>query len=437
MENKNMKNSYLKKLIRQGFTYRRFLDNIGKNYFLKDDEIISLQNEQLSKLIVHCYENVPYYTDLFDDLGIKPDDIQTRDDLKKLPAIDKTTVKENYNKFIAKNSIKMFCTIGYTSGSSGVPGKFLRNYQSINAENAFLWRFWKQNGDFGFKRITLRGDIIVPTSRTKPPFWKYNSADNELLMSSYHLSERNIEAYLDTIEEYKPEILYAYPSTAYLLANFCKINGRTLKLKAVFTSSEMLYLYQKNLIQNTFNAKVYDWYGQAERVVAISYCTNQSYHVVEDYSIVEFMNLNGTCELVGTSLYNYAMPLLRYRTGDTIKLSPEKCACGCNFRVVEELQGRQVDYLETPEGARITIVNHIPRGIANIFETQFVQEKPGEVTIKVVTTPNFSEKDKIQLIKNTVEHTSPKMKIVVEKVEEIPRGPNGKFKTIINKSNLV
>jgi phenylacetate-CoA ligase len=110
-----------------------------------------------------------------------------------------------------------------------------------------------------------------------------------------------------------------------------------------------------------------------------------------------------------------------------------KCSCGSSFRTIDKIQGRSYGYLLTPEGYHIAITAHIPVGVENVIETQFYQEKQGEVVLKVLTSGNFTEEDRQKLVTNTLHHTSPHMKVIVEEVSEIPRGPNGKFINIINK----
>jgi phenylacetate-CoA ligase len=424
---------YLKNFIRKGRSFNNLLKELEKTQHYSPQELTDLQNRKLQKIIHHCYDNVPFYTDLFRELSLTPGDIKSKEDLVKLPFIDKYTVKNNFDKFIAKNRSKLFRTVSHTSGSSGTPAKFLRDYYSINFENAALWRLWKNAGDTGLRRITLRGDIIVPVSNTKPPFWKYNPANHELLMSSYHLSESNDQDYIDEIIKFNPGILYAYPSTAYILAKYFKDKNQAINLKAVFTSSEPLSLLQKEYIEKVFNCKVYDWYGQAERVAGIGHCEKGTYHIMEDYSIVELIDTETGLEPVGTHLNNFVMPLLRYKTGDVIQLSESKCSCGRNFREVDRIQGRNIDYILTPEGRKVTIFNHIPRGVNNLIETQFVQEIKGELIVNVVVNDQFNEGDEAKLIQNTIEHTSKDMKVKINKLSEIPRGPNGKFLSVINK----
>ena len=244
------------------------------------------------------------------------------------------------------------------------------------------------------KKIILRGQIITPVNQQIPPFWEYNSADNELLLSSYHLSDKTAGIFIKKIKEFNPQILSAYPSSAYLLAKHFDNLDERLNLTAIFTSSEKVEESQREFIEKTFNCKIYDWYGQAERSSAIGQCEMGTYHIIEDYSIVETMETETGLEMVGTNLDNYIMPLLRYKSGDTVKLAPNKCKCGRYFREVAKICGRETNYILTADGIQYVAFNHIPRGINNVIETQVVQEKIGELIINITTNGNFSEKDK-------------------------------------------
>lgn len=432
---------WLRRLYRRGSRFQQYSKQLDTSYNHSAEELVLYQNRLLKKMIQHCYRHVPYYRDLFQREGLKPEDFRTIKDLEILPIIDKKQVQSELDRFISKKHHNFLCNIGTTSGSTGTPGKFIRDFDAINFEHAVVWRQWKQAGDNGKKRVSLRGDIIVPSSQSEPPFWRYNPANRELQMSSYHLSPDKSIHYIDKILEFQPKILYCGPSMGHVLAKFFRHHGIDYQFDAVFTSSESLERHVRHYIEEVFQCRLYDWYGQAERVAAIGQCRHNHYHIQEDYSIVELLpgSADGSYELVGTQLHNYVMPLLRYRTQDFVYLTGKpneykKCACGSAFRTVEHILGRSYGYLLTPEGYHIAITAHIPVGVDNVIETQFYQEKQGEVILKVLTNGNFTETDRERLVMNTLKHTSPHMKVRVEEVSEIPRGPNGKFINIV--SNL-
>ena len=430
---------WVKKLYRQGGQFRAYLNELERTETMPLYELERLQNRRLRRMVDHCVDNVPYYRDLFHALKLRPEDIQTPEDLQQLPLLDKQTVNQNFERLISKHHQNWLCQVAKTSGTTGSPAKFIRDFNSINFENAAIWRQWRKGGDFGKKRVALRGGIIVPVSQMEPPFWRNNPANREVQMSSFHLSMKNSRAYVDEVLRFQPKVLFCLPSLGALLGRFFRHHGVSYQFDRIFTSSESLEPDTLSFLEETFQTRVVDWYGQTERVAAIGQCDRGIYHIQEDYSLVELLPSEDseTFELVGTHLHNFVMPLLRYRTHDFVTLGPSACACGSVFRPVHEIVGRSGKTpIITPEGCHITITAHITCGINNLLETQFQQEKPGEVILNVVTNGQFSELDHSQLIQNTLQYTSPLMKVEVRKVDEIPRGPNGKFISIVNTVGL-
>ena len=421
----NYSKYFIYALLRQGFTFKRILKSLEKTQYYSAEQLTDFQNDKLSMMVEHCYKNVPYYTELFDRLKLKPKDIRTKEDLKKLPYLDKQIVKKNYNKLIARNMLKIFSGTAETSGTTGTPSKFLRDYYSINFENAALWRFREPVGGNGTRRAILRGDIIIPVEQDRPPFWKEYPLAKELYLSSYHINAENAEEYYRKMVEFGIETIYAFPSSVYQLARCFHETNRKIGLKAVFTSSENISDKQRAIIEEVFMCRVYDWYGQVERVSAIGQCEKGTYHIIEDYSITETIETGHGSELVGTNLNNYIMPLLRFRTGDFVELGEEKCTCGRSFRVITKIQGRKLEYILTPDGKRISLFLVIDFE-DNVSEAQFIQTRKGEITINIVKGEKYTERDRIKIIRNVKAHTSPDMIVTLNEVPALIRGANGK-----------
>jgi phenylacetate-CoA ligase len=275
---------YLKYFYRRGFRFQEYRNVLNKVASYTPEQLAHYKNQKLQRVIRHCYQHVPYYQDLFRRLRLRPEDFQTPADLEKLPLLTKSIVVNEFDKLIARNRMNWLCRLAKTSGTTGSPGKFLRDFDAINFENACAWRQWEQAGDTGQRRITLRGEVVVPMTQTEPPFWRYNPVENELLMCGFHLKPENSTHYIDKILEFQPLILSSYPSNALRLARYFRQNKINYGFIAVFTSSEDLDPNAREFIEETFKTRVYDWYGQAERVAAISHCKAGQYHIQEDYS---------------------------------------------------------------------------------------------------------------------------------------------------------
>lgn len=426
---------------RNGRLFFKCLKELEETEKYSLQELQEYQNEKLKRIIKIAHENIPFYRKVFIERKLTPRDIRTVEDLQKLPTIDKQKVRENFSDF-RNRKFKGIVVKGYTTGTTGSPGVFLRDLFSINLENAALWRQYLWAGrDFGSRRVTLRGEKIFPSNKKKPPFWRYNHSSRELVMSSYHLSDENMWFYTEEIKRYKPFDLDAYPSTAYTLANFCKRFGVDLNFSAVFTSSEMLLDYQRQEIERTFGCKVFDWYGNAERVAAIGECEYGVYHEMSDYSIIEYLPQEQSQYLVvGTTLHNFVMPLIRYKTGDVVFLDGNKsCGCGRAFREVDRILGRNEDLIITPDGRKIAGLSNLFKGIKFLKEAQLIQKALDLIEVNIVVTGRYSKEYENIILKKLYEYIGTDgIKYSIKNLNHIEREASGKFsfvKNLINKDS--
>src|SRR6266513_227738 len=165
---------------------------------------------------------------------------------------------------------------GSTSGTTGAPLGLSQDLAAINRENAFIWRQLTWAGlHRGDRRAWMRGDMIVPATQEKPPYWRVNRAENMLMLSSYHLSESAAPSYLDSLARFDPVVIQAYPSSIGFLATWMlsagvRYGGRSLR--GIVASSETLSDIRRGEIERAFGCAVFNWYGQFERVAAIGTC---------------------------------------------------------------------------------------------------------------------------------------------------------------------
>ena len=152
------------RLTRRGISKEwRLMERMDK---ATEEALVALQNQRLQALIQHCYANVPYYTKLFDSLGLKPEDIQCREDLQKLPILTKQMVREHYDELVSKDAAKRHYQKGSTGGSTGTPLKFMKDTPTWNMQWASSFRAWEWYGyHLGEKMFTLGGNSLVKKTR--------------------------------------------------------------------------------------------------------------------------------------------------------------------------------------------------------------------------------------------------------------------------------
>jgi len=435
---------FIKYYLRNGRLFERYLKELKATERYSRVELQQYQNEKLRRTIFSAYEGVPYYRKIFDERHLKPSDIKTTEDLHKLPIIDKRTVQSNFSDFKNKN-FKGLVFKGHTSGTTGTPGTFLRDLCSINFENAAItWHQSWANVKKEDKRVWLRGDIVVPNDAASPPFWKTNRLENQLVMSSYHLSDQFLPSYINQIREYTPVLLQAYPSTAYVLAKHLAKTNDFLKIPVVQTGSEPLHSHWRDLIKERFQAEIFDHYGTAERVgIGFECASHEALHMIPGYGITEFEDiLTGDINLIegkiiGTTLNNFLMPLIRYRTDDYSKTINAECACGRKYKRIRPIESKFEDMIVTPDGKRISpsVVTFCFKHAKNIKMSQIVQKEDGHINLKLVRAEQFRNQDSDFLVKEMQKILSPSMNIDVEFVNDIPRTKNGKFRWIISEIN--
>ena len=321
-----------------------------------------------------------------------------------------------------------------TSGTSGAPLTLVQTLGTMIREEAFVYRQLRWIGyRHGQRRAWIRGDMVCPDFPADGKYWCHDWVGNMLMMSSYHMSAATIGAYIDELERFDPVVIHAYPSSVAALAAWLHAKGRRYRgrcLRGVMTSSETLEAGVRDSVAAAFGVVVYDWYGQAERVAAIGTCERGNYHVLTDYSGVELLMRDGVAELVGTSLNNAAMPLARYRTGDTVLPREGACPCGRVFPLVAAIAGRQEKVIALPDGRLIGRLDHVFKGQdRKLVEGQVVYRGHGDFLLRVVPAGGFSADDESALASSFLLRV-PGVQVAVERVAAIPRGPNGKFEFV-------
>jgi phenylacetate-CoA ligase len=321
-----------------------------------------------------------------------------------------------------------------TSGTSGTPLTIVQSLGNMVREEGFIYRQLRWIGyRHGQRRAWIRGDMVCDEHPKDGRYWCRDYVGNMLMMSSYHLSNDSIGGYIDALERFDPVVIHAYPSSIAALAAWMNTRGRRYRgaaLRGVMTSSETLEPAVRAAVDQAFGVSVFDWYGQSERVAAIGTCEHGSYHVLSDYSGVSLLEAGESWELVGTSLNNMAMPLVRYRTGDTVIPGDGPCSCGRVFPTVKAVLGRQEKIVTLPDGRIIARLDRIFQGHdRHLVEGQVVYRGGGRFTLRVVAAEGFSELDAKSMVEKFLLRV-PGVEVSVERVAAIPRGPNGKFEFV-------
>ena len=317
------------------------------------EQIRELQNERLAKQVKHVYDNVPMYRERMDELGIKPEDIKTVDDLKKLPFTTKDDLRDQYPYGLLAKPLSDCVRIQSTSGTTG------RRVVAFYTQNDIdIWE------ECCARAIVAAGgtkDDVVHVSYGYGLFTGgpgLNGGSHKLGSLTLPMSSGNTERQIQFMTDLGSTILCCTPSYAAFLAESINERGMKdqIKLKAGIFGAEAWTEEMRHDIEDKLGIKAYDIYGLTEiSGPGVSFeCEEQTgMHINEDHFIAEVIDpKTGEVlpdgekgELVFTSITKEAFPLLRYRTRDICILSRKKCSCGRTHVKMTKPLGRSDDML--------------------------------------------------------------------------------------------
>ncbi|WP_292522484.1 AMP-binding protein [Methanoculleus sp.] len=426
--------------------YREIYTLLQRSQWWSKEELAAYQTQALSRLLEHAYEHVPYYRRVFRERGLVPADIATPADLVHLPFLTKEIVQANLPDLKARNYPESAFEYVRTSGSTGTPMGF---YYEKGVSRAREWAFMKTQWDrvgyrFTDRCVVLRGHVVDAAS--SGTYWKKALFGRWLIMSSHQMTEEALPAYIDRIRRFKPRFIHAYPSTAVILARYMREHDIEPfpTVKAVLCGSENLYPWQRSLLTEVFGCRVFSWYGNSEQTVLAGECEESThYHIFPEYGIVELIGKDcrpvrgpgAMGEVVATNLTNYVCPLIRYRTMDVAVATEKQCSCGRGYPLLEKVEGRLQEFIVTRGGHLISVtpINYESGAFENIRQFQMYQEEIGELIMKVVRKPAYTEKDTRQLTRELRWQLGDEVNVHVRFVDEIPRTEGGKFRYLIQK----
>ena len=329
-----------------------------------------------------------------------------------------------------------------SSGTTGLGMRFPETIECFQREYAYRFENYSQAGvQLGNRWVICAGHPVAAPERMRPPFWVHDWVNRWCLMSSNHLSEANLPAYVAELARFDPVLVGGYPSSVYLLALANQKAGCPLRPKAVFTSSETLMDFQRVAIEASFGCRPRSYYGNAERCAFIAECEHGLFHVREEHSFVELLDDDGRDALPGqsgrlvcTGFGNWATPLIRYEVGDIgIRSLRSHCPCGRSGLLLDAVLGRMDDYVVTPDGRYVGRLDHLFKDATRVKMAQLFQDSPQRLVIRVVREPGYEASDEAGILREARLRLGDRIEICFEYVSEIERTKAGKFRFIVSR----
>ncbi|MCR5306546.1 MAG: phenylacetate--CoA ligase, partial [Oscillospiraceae bacterium] len=377
----------------------------------------ALQNERLKKQVRHVYDNVPYYRNMMDNKGVTPDDIQSVDDLKKLPFLSKADLREAYPYGLLAVPLTDCVRIQSTSGTTGK-----RVVAFYTQHDVDLWE------DCVARAITAAGGNEDDVCQVAYGYGLFtggaglHGGSHKVGCLTLPMSSGNTERQIQFMQDLGATILCCTPSYAAYIGETLHDMGLSpddIQLKAGIFGAEPWTEEMRRSIEQSLGIKAYDIYGLTEISgpgVAFECCEQKGMHINEDHFIAEIIDPEtgevlpdgSVGELVFTSITKEAFPLLRYRTRDLCVLTRGKCACGRTLVKMAKPMGRSDDMM-------------IIRGV-NVFPSQIetVLIEQGYSPNYLIEVDRVNNTDTLDIsVEMTAEQFSDKMKDLQDTEREL------------------
>lgn len=398
------------------------------------------RHARLAQVLHRAATRVPFYRDQW-AARRRAGDRASWDLLENWPILDKESLRQHAHSFVAddRDVRRMF-----HEHTSGTTGKSLDLWWSRDAVRGWYALFEARCRQwYGVSRhdrwAMLAGQLVTPVSNRRPPFWVWNQAFNQLYMSSYHLAPALIPAYLDALRRYRVTHLSGYTSALHSLAQEAlRQQRRDLKMQVAITNAEPVLDHQRATIAEAFGCAVCETYGQTEIVACASECRDGRLHAWPEVGFFEMVEgtrpvpAGVSGDLVGTSLLNLDMPLIRYRLGDRGAMGEEGSACDCGrtLPLLDRIDGRADDVLYLADGRRIGRLDPVFKTNLPVREAQIIQEALGRVRVRYVPAPDFTPAAG-ESIAARIRDRLGDVHVILEAVDEIPRTSRGKFRAVV------
>jgi phenylacetate-CoA ligase len=399
-----------------------------RNWDSDNDLLEKAINARLRFILSEAITHVPFYRDA---IKLSVDEINKCDTpvelLNLFPFLEKETVMDQQDRFLSDRYRGKRIYYVTSGGSSGQGIGLWRSKHLADIEKAFF--AWERER-FGFAVERSRSLRIGANARRKAnesPIWRLGK---QLMLSPYHVNEQWREEILNRLNEYKPEFIDAYPSSLYELTKLLESDQLDFQPRAIFLASEPVLDYQLEKIYDKFRVPISINYGLTERTnlafAEYDKGLKRGYRMNPLYGYAENRRVHGQFEIVGTSLWNDVMPLIRYCTADFGLLSEKG--------EIDEIDGRAQEFLVDKFGSRIPglsiIIDEPTWDFVKYY--QVTQSQPG--VIKILLVPkrgSLTEEQRSYVLGNQQKRWGEFFDISVHEVENIPLTSAGKRRLVM------
>lgn len=409
--------------------------------------LLAFQSRRLRRIVHHAYHRVPYYRRIFDSVGLNPEDIRGVEDLPKIPLSSRADIQSLSPNEICTEGLDLdSLLVRRTSGSSGAPLTIRRERWEERLLQALRLRYTADHGP-GWR--SQRAEIGYSAG---PALWDINS--DPPLHQRLGFSRRFVVGWempkdelIDRLAATRAAILVGAPSVLSWKADELTAADRErLRIRHVITGGETLTDDVRERLETGWGAPVYDNYGSHEFVfIGNQRLDGEGYRVCGESLIVEVLRDGKPAgpgeegELVGTALHSFAMPFIRYRLGDLVRVGGDENPEDVSVGTLSRISGRTMDRFLLPGGR----VVH-PYAIANVLRDEepwvrrFQISQPERARLHIQVVPlEEPGADRLEVVARRIERKfEGALSVGLQVVKELPPTAGGKFQPYLSYERL-
>ncbi len=426
---------------RSGSRHLDYLRLLRKRQFDEPDVIRLRQFDAVRKLLFHAYETVPYYRNLLIGIGWHPSDFKTLDDLEQFPVLTKADIRKHCSQMRSSQFEGQNLFLKRTSGSTGVPLEIAVDAPSMQWKTACTirsdeWSGWK---------LGRRVAKVWGNPEYRKHGWKGRIRnlliDRARYLDTIGIDEQRMRSFAESLRRKQPSLLFGHAHSLYYFACFVQRHAPgAIRPDGIISTAMLLHHWQRTVIESAFGCAVTNRYGCEEVSLIACECEkHRGLHVNADSMYAEVLDDRpgsvGEGSLVVTDFTNRAMPLIRYKVGDVAVKSARRCPCGRGLPLIERIEGRDADYVLTPQGkliSGISLTENFALHIRGTGQVQIVQETENYLRLRIVPDDDFDADSRWQIQELVRETFGPEMDHEVELIDSIPQEPSGKYRFCIS-----
>ncbi|NLC72052.1 MAG: phenylacetate--CoA ligase family protein [Desulfuromonadaceae bacterium] len=418
----------------------RYWRELEKTQFYPEEKLRKIQWRRLSELLRYVAENNDFYCRRFQSAGISPQDIQSPEDLRRLPLLTKAEIRANGQAMISRGFAVERLQKAKTGGSTGKALELYFTEECSELRNACalrhnLWSGWNR----GEPIAAIWGNPVLPNT-LKETLRQFISGPPVIYLDTMAVSSASVARFVDEWRQVKPTLIFGHAHSLYLLARKLEeMRISDLCPKGIISSSMMLLPHERAKIEEIFGIKVIDRYGCEEVSLIASECEkHEGMHLNIEHLFVEFLRDDDTPvadgepgRIVVTDLMNRAMPLIRYQVEDVGVPTNRHCSCGRGLPLMENVTGRVADFLVKKDGSRVAGVSLIENTLTRfpgLDQLQIIQTQLQRFVIRIVPGKGYEGQTVKELEKYFKGVFGEETEVEIEKISDIPKESSGKYR---------